>query len=75
MLYNILSNFRTFGRSKTRHRVRFIKDINSFYTEFLFMIAAKRSNKKWQDGKNLLTCTKKTLVHGIFLIIATKNET
>ena len=51
MLYNILSNFRTFGRSKTRHRVRFIKDINSFYTEFLFMIAAKRSNKKSQDGE------------------------
>ena len=78
MLYNILSNFRTFGRSKTRHRVRFIKDINSFYTEFLFMIAAKRSDKKmarWGDKKNLLTCTKKTLVHGIFLIIATKNET
>ena len=51
MLYNILSNFRTFGHSKTRHRVRFIKDINSFYTEFLFMIAVKRSNKKWQDGE------------------------
>ena len=51
MLYNILLNFRTLGRSKTRHRVRFIKDINSFYTEFLFMIAAKRSNKKWQDGE------------------------
>ena len=41
------------------------------------MMAAKRSNKKWQDGeiKNLLTCTKKTLVYEIFLIIATKNET
>ena len=51
MLYNILLNFRMLGRSKTRHRVRFIKDINSFYTEFLFMIAAKRFNKKWQDGE------------------------
>ena len=51
MLYNILSNFRTFGSSKMRYRVRFVKDINSFYTEFLFMMAAKRSNKKWQDGE------------------------
>ena len=51
MLYNIFSNFRTFGRSKMRHRVRFVKNINSFYTEFLFMVAAKRSNKKWQDGE------------------------
>ena len=51
MLYNILSNFWTFGRSKIRHRVRFVKNINSYYTEFLFMMAAKRSNKKWQDGK------------------------
>ena len=50
MLYNILSNFRTFGSSKMRYRVRFVKDINSFYTEFLFMMAAKRSNKKWRDG-------------------------
>ena len=35
-----------------QRRVRFVKDINfiSFYTEFLFMMAAKRSNKKWQDG-------------------------
>ena len=46
MLYNILPNFRTFGRSKMRHRVRFVKN-NSFYTEFLFMMAAKRSSKKW----------------------------
>ena len=51
MLYNILSNFRTFGRSKMRHRVRFVKNNNSFYTEFLFMVAKKRSNKKWQDGE------------------------
>ena len=28
MLYSILSNFRTFGRSKMRHRVRFVKNIN-----------------------------------------------
>ena len=51
MLHNILSNFRTFGRSKIRHRVRFVKNINSFYTEFVFMMDAKRSNKKWQDGE------------------------
>ena len=51
MLYNILSNFRTFGRSKVRHRVRFVKNINSFCTEFLFMMAEIRSNKKWQDGE------------------------
>ena len=51
MLYNILSNFRTFGRSKVRHRVRFVKNINSFSTEFLFMMAEIRSNKKWQDGE------------------------
>ena len=63
-LYNILSNFRKFGRSKMRHWVRFVKNINSFYTELLFMMAAKRSSKKWQDGKKtLLTCTKKTLVY------------
>ena len=51
MLYNVLSYFRTFGRSKMRHWVRFVKNINSFYTECLFMMAAKISNKKWQDGK------------------------
>ena len=51
MLYNIISNFRMFGSSKMRHRVRFVKNINSFYTEFLFMMAAKRSDKKWQDGE------------------------
>ena len=51
MLCNILSNFRTFGSSKMRYRVRFVKDIDSFYTEFLFMMTAKRSNKKWQDGE------------------------
>ena len=51
MLYNILSNFRTFGRSKMRHRVRFVKNINSFYTEFLFMMAAKRSNKNSKMGR------------------------
>ena len=51
MLYNILSNSRTFGRSKMRHRVRFVKNNNSFYTEFLFMMTGKRSNKKWQDGE------------------------
>ena len=51
MLYNILSNFPTFGRSKMQHQVRFLKNINSFYTEFLFMMAAKRPNKKWQDGE------------------------
>ena len=51
MLYNIISNFRIFGPSKMRHRVRFVKNINSFYTEFLFMMAAKRSDKKWQDGE------------------------
>ena len=28
MLYNILSNFRTFGSSEMRHRVRFVKNIN-----------------------------------------------
>ena len=35
-----------------QHRVRFVKNINfiSFYTEFLFMMAAKRLNKNWQDG-------------------------
>ena len=51
MLYNILPNFRTFGRSKMRHRVQFVKNINSFYTEVLFMMVAKRSNKRWQDGE------------------------
>ena len=51
MLYNILSNFPTFGRSKMQHQVQFLKNTNSFYTEFLFMMVAKRSNKKWQDGE------------------------
>ena len=48
MLYDILSNFRTFGHSKMRHRIRFVKSINSFFTKFLLMMAAKRSNKKWK---------------------------
>ena len=50
MLCNIFSSFQTFPRSKMRHQVRFVKSINSFYTEFLFIMASKRSNKKWQDG-------------------------
>ena len=51
ILYKILSNFRTFGRSKMRNQVRFVKNINSFYTEFLFMIAVKRSNIKLHYGR------------------------
>ena len=30
MGYNILSNFRTFGRSKMRHRGQSVKNINSY---------------------------------------------